>query len=54
MNLRSMSYTNIFNLNGIIINIEKDIEKICKKCDIIIDIKNAKIVGDGILDVPKN
>lgn len=27
----------IFDLNGIIINIEKDIEKICKKCDIIID-----------------
>ena len=44
---------NIFDLNGIIINIEKDIEKICKKCDIIIDMKNAKIVGDGILDVPK-
>ena len=36
---------NIFNLNGIIINIEKDIEKICKKCDIIIDIKNCQIVN---------
>ena len=35
---------NIFDLNGIIINIEKDIEKICKKCDIIIDIKNCEII----------
>jgi len=34
---------NIFELNGIIINIEKDIEKICKKCDIIIDIKNCEV-----------
>ena len=34
---------NIFNLNGIIINIEKDIEKICKTCDIIIDVKKCEI-----------
>lgn len=34
---------NIFIFNGIIINIEKDIEKICKKCDIIIDIKKCQI-----------
>jgi len=34
---------NIFDLNGIIINIEKDIEKICKKCDIIIDIKKCEL-----------
>ena len=35
---------NMFDLNGIIINIEKDIEKICKKCDIIIDVKNCEII----------
>lgn len=35
---------NIFDLNGIIINIEKDIEKICKKCDIIIDIEKCEII----------
>ena len=35
---------NIFELNGIIINIEKDIEKICKKCDIIIDVKKCNVI----------
>ena len=35
---------NIFDLNGIVINIEKDIEKICKKCDIIIDIEKCEII----------
>jgi hypothetical protein len=35
---------NIFKYNGIIINIEKDIEKICKKCDIIIDIEKCEII----------
>ena len=34
---------NIFEFNGIIINVEKDIDKICKKCDIIIDVKRCKI-----------
>ena len=34
---------NIFDLNGIIINIEKDIEKICKKCDIIIDVNKCEV-----------
>ena len=34
---------NIFKFNGIIINIEKDVEKICKKCDIIIDVKKCEL-----------
>ena len=33
---------NIFEFNGIIINVEKDIDKICKKCDIIIDVKKCE------------
>lgn len=34
---------NIFDYNGIIINIEKNIDKIYKKCDIIIDIEKCEV-----------
>ena len=34
---------NIFESNGISINVEKDIDKIYKKCDIIIDVKKCEL-----------
>jgi hypothetical protein len=37
----------IFNLNGLRVNIENSIEKILKKCDIIIDVSEASINKGG-------